>query len=198
MQKKSDLGHTSGNAQEKHKMSKQKTLNDVQPITEEQVKLMFSVFGASVIDELEQNAELLDFLTFFPVFHVGSIDVNNDGNPTLQVFAQTSKVALYKGVSSGSLAQKADNDETLLPSATSDLKVYHAAALLKLADNIGTVNRNGKASFQRREIEKLYAEWSSMMGIDCKEAVELAKDTGTAAYEAHKAEQKANSTDEEG
>ena len=184
-------------SQEKHKMSKQKTLDDIQPITEEQVKLMFSVFGESAVTELEENKELMKFITYFPLFQVGMVDINNDGNPTLQVFAQTSKVALYKGVSSGSLAQKADNDETLLPSATSDLKVYHAAALLKLADNIGTVNRNGKASFQRREIEQLYAEWSTMMGIDCKEAVELAKDTGTAAYEAHKAEQKANGTDEE-
>ena len=183
-----------------------------QPIPQETLVIMYSSFGADVVNTIKTNEQVADFLRHFPTMEVYPAMVNGAIDPTqLKLYGRPSVVAEWANVNKRSLTQKCANDEAMVAYPYAANISYDLLELIHASQNMGKVSK-GRTSFINTALDTWFAKVQEVLdgvvetyadlgmefdAISIKEQYEAAVDAGVTAYNEYKAAKKANKEEEE-
>lgn len=174
------------------------------PVSAEQVFGRFGSFGDSVIQSIQDDDDVLNFLRHFPTMLVYP-PMGDDGMPVageLQIYALPTEVGKFKGVNGRSLKQKCKNDEDMVDYPYAPQVAYPLVDLLHASENMGKVSK-GKATFlatalegfftqmgnRDSEIAQVFADFDeAYIPLNVKVAYDKAIADGTKEYNDYRAE----------
>ena len=112
---------------------KMKTLNEINPISEGEVRAKYMMFGSHALSELENNGRLMEYRRFFPGYELIPVP-GKEGGMVMSHLATVANVSVLTGKSRSKIASKAS--QTLVAYPLGNQVMYRAIELLNVADGL--------------------------------------------------------------